>query len=68
MDDIYKITKLLNYILAINIISELYFDSITILTTLKVRKDGGEEIPLVQGKEQWLHFVRAAMKRYPCRR
>ena len=68
MDDIYKITKLLNYILAINIISELYFDSITILTTLKVRKDGGEEIPLVQGKEQWLHFVRAAMKRYPCPR
>ena len=23
--------------------------------TLKVRKGGGEEIPLVQGKEQWLH-------------
>ena len=65
MDDIYKITKLLNYILAINIISELYFDSITILTTLKVRKDGGEEIPLVQGKEQWLRFAGAAMKRYP---
>ena len=65
MDDIYKITKLLNYILAINIISELYFDSITILTTLKVRKDGGEEIPLVQGKEQWLGFAGAAVKRYP---
>ena len=32
---------------------------------LKVRKGGGEEIPLVQGKEQWLHFARAAMKRYP---
>ena len=24
---------------------------------LKVRKGGGEEIPLVQGKEQWLHFA-----------
>ena len=27
--------------------------------------DGGEEIPLVQGKEQWLRFAGAAMKRYP---
>ena len=26
---------------------------------------GDEEIPLVQGKEQWLHFAGAAMKRYP---
>ena len=25
---------------------------------------GHEEIPLVQGKEQWLHFAGAAMKRY----
>ena len=33
--------------------------------TLKVRKGGGEEIPLVQGKEQWLHFAGSAMKRYP---
>ena len=33
--------------------------------TLKVRKGGSEEIPLVQGKEQWLHFAGAAMKRYP---
>ena len=32
---------------------------------MKVRKDGGEEIPLVQDKEQGLHFVGAAMKRYP---
>ena len=32
---------------------------------MKVRKDGGEEIPLVQGKEQWLGFAGAAMKRYP---
>ena len=29
---------------------------------LKVRKGSGEEIPLVQGKEQQLHFARAAMK------
>ena len=33
--------------------------------TLKVRKGGGEEIPLVQGKEQWLCFAGAAVKRYP---
>ena len=32
---------------------------------MKVRKGGGEEIPLVQGKEQRLRFARAAMKRYP---
>ena len=32
---------------------------------MKVRKDGGEEIPLVQRKEQWLHFAGAAVKRYP---
>ena len=31
----------------------------------KVRRGGGEEIPLVQGKEQWLHAAGAAMKRYP---
>ena len=31
----------------------------------KVRKGGSEEIPLIQGKEQWLRFARAAMKRYP---
>ena len=33
--------------------------------TLKVRKGGGEEIPLVQCKEQRLHFAGAALKRYP---
>ena len=33
--------------------------------TFKVRKGGGEEIPLVQGKEQWLRFAGAAVKRYP---
>ena len=32
---------------------------------MKVRKGGGEEIPLVQGKEQWVHFAGAAEKRYP---
>ena len=35
------------------------------LSRLKVRKCGGEEIPLVQGKEQPLCFAGAAMKRYP---
>ena len=32
---------------------------------LKVRKGGGEETHLVQGKEQWLHFAGAAVERYP---
>ena len=32
---------------------------------MKVRKGSGEEIPLVQAKEQWLHFAGAAKKRYP---
>ena len=32
---------------------------------LKVRKGGGEEISVVQGKEQWLRFAGAAVKRYP---
>ena len=32
---------------------------------MKVRKGGGEEIPLVQGKEQWLSFAGAGVKRYP---
>ena len=32
---------------------------------MKVRKGGSEEIPLIQGKEQWLRFAEAAMKRYP---
>ena len=31
---------------------------------LKVRKGGGEEIPLIQGKEQCLCFARAAVMRY----
>ena len=32
---------------------------------VKVRRGGGEEIPLIQGKEQRLHFAGAAVKRYP---
>ena len=31
----------------------------------KVRRGGGEELALVQGKEQQLRFAGAAMKRYP---
>ena len=33
-------------------------------STFKVRRGGGEEIPLVQGKEQQLCFAGAAMKTY----
>ena len=32
---------------------------------MKIRKGRGEEIPLVQGKEQRLCFAGAAVKRYP---
>ena len=32
---------------------------------MKVGKGGGEEIPLIQGKEQWLRFAGAVVKRYP---
>ena len=31
----------------------------------KVRRGGREEIPLIQGKKQWLCFAGAAVKRYP---
>ena len=31
---------------------------------MKVRKSGGKEIALVQGKEQWLCFAGAAVRRY----
>ena len=34
-------------------------------STFKVRRGGGEEIPLIQGKEQRLRFAGAARKRYP---
>ena len=33
--------------------------------TFKVRRGGREAITLIQGKEQWLHFAGAALKRYP---
>ena len=32
---------------------------------MEVRKGGGEEIPLVQDKEEWLRFAGAAVKKYP---
>ena len=31
----------------------------------EIRRDSGEEIPLIQGKEQQLCFAGAAVKRYP---
>ena len=34
-------------------------------STVKVRRGSLEDIPLIQGKEQWLHFAGAAVKRYP---
>ena len=34
-------------------------------STSKVRRGGPENIRLGQGKEQWLHFAGAAVKRYP---
>ena len=33
--------------------------------TLKVRKDSGKEMPLIQGNEQQLCFAGAPVKRYP---
>ena len=34
-------------------------------STFKVKRGLGEEIPLIQGKEQRLHFAGAAVRRYP---
>ena len=34
-------------------------------STFKVRRGAREEIPLIRGKEQQLHFAGAAMKSYP---
>ena len=34
-------------------------------STFKIRRGSGEEIALVQGKEQLLRFAGAAVKRYP---
>ena len=33
-------------------------------STFKVRRGGREAIPLIQGKEQWLLFAVAAVKRF----
>ena len=35
------------------------------LVHVQGQEGGHEEIPLIQGKEQWLHFAGAAMKRHP---
>ena len=35
------------------------------LSHIEGQEGGSEEIPLIQGKEQWLSFAGAAMKRYP---
>ena len=40
------------------------YDQFSFLTMFKVRRDGGEEIPLVQVKEQQLCFAGAAVKRH----
>ena len=34
-------------------------------STFKVRRASSEEIPLIQGREQWLCFAGAAVKRNP---
>ena len=34
-------------------------------SALKIRRGSGEEIPLLQDKEQWLRFAGTAVKRYP---
>ena len=34
-------------------------------STFKVRRGSREEIALIQGKEQWLRFAGAAVKRFP---
>ena len=31
----------------------------------KIRRGSSEETPLIQGKEQWMNFAGAVMKRYP---
>ena len=32
---------------------------------LRVRRGSSKEVPLIQGKQQQLHFAGTAMKRYP---
>ena len=39
--------------------------SVASITTVTAQEDGQEELPCVQGKEQWLCFSGAAVKRYP---
>ena len=34
-------------------------------STFKVMRGSLEEIPLIQGKDQWLHFAGTVVKRYP---
>ena len=34
------------------------------LSHVEGQEGNGEEIPFVQGKEQWLHFAGVALKRY----
>ena len=43
---------------------ELVMESLS-YSTFKVRRGGGEEIPLVQSKEQQLCFAGATVKTYP---
>ena len=35
------------------------------LPHVQIRGSSWEELPYFQGKEQWLHFAGAAVKRYP---
>ena len=52
----------------LNSISMYVFTKVTDIIsypTFKVRRGSGEEILLIQGKERWLSFAGAAVKRYP---
>ena len=40
-------------------------DGLEELSHVEGQEGGSEEIPFIQGKEQWLHFAGAAVKRYP---
>ena len=35
------------------------------LSQVEGQEGGGKEIPLIQGKERWLRFAGATVKRYP---
>ena len=45
--------------------AERSYSTFKTYSTFKVRRGGREEIPLIQGKEQQLHFAGVAVKRYP---